>query len=50
MADVVGTALLVLVVCCALKIHIQAVVVVGIVGLAWIGLALYNTLTSLTQS
>jgi len=43
MAGTVGAALLV-VVSCALKIYVKAVVVVGKVGLAWIGLALYNTL------
>jgi uncharacterized membrane protein YebE (DUF533 family) len=43
MAGTVGAALLV-VVSCALKIHVKAVVVVGIVELAWVGLALYNTL------
>ena len=43
MTGTVGAALLV-VVSCALKIHVKAVVVVGKVGLAWIVLALYNTL------
>jgi len=48
MADIVGAALLV-VVSCALKIHVEAVVVVGIVGLDLIGLVLYNTLKSNTE-
>ena len=35
MADIVGATLLIVVVRCALQIHVQAVVVVGIVGLPW---------------
>jgi len=48
MADIFGETLLV-VVSCALKIHVKAVVVVGIVGLDLIGLALYNTLKPNTK-
>jgi len=33
MADILGAALLVVVVSCALKIHVKAVVAFGIVGL-----------------
>ena len=44
MAGIVRATLLVVVVSCALKIHVKAVVVVGIVGLAWIGLAMHHTL------
>jgi len=35
MADILGAALLVVVLSCALNIHVKAVVVAGIVGLAW---------------
>jgi hypothetical protein len=48
-ADILGVALLVVVVSCALKINVKAVVVVGTVGLAWLRLALL-VLSSLTQS
>jgi hypothetical protein len=34
MADILGAALLVVVASCALNIHVKAVVVAGIVGLA----------------
>jgi len=34
MADILGAALLVVVLSCALNIHVKAVVVAGIVGLA----------------
>ena len=49
MAGIVGAALLLVVVSCTLKIHVKAVVVVGTGGLAWIGLALYNTLKPNTK-
>jgi len=44
MGGIVDAALLVVVVSCVLKILIKTVVAVGILGLAWIGLVLYNTL------
>ena len=47
--DILGVALLVAVVPCALKINVKAVVVVGIFGLARLCLALL-VLSSLTQS
>ena len=49
MAGIVGAVSLVVVVPCALKFHVKAVVVVGTGGLAWIGLALYNTLKPNTK-
>jgi hypothetical protein len=48
-AGIVSAALLLVVVSCALKIHVKVVVFVGTVGLAWIGLALYNTLKPNTK-
>jgi predicted DNA-binding transcriptional regulator len=49
MADTVDAALLVVVVSGALKIHVQSVVFVEIVELAWIGVALYYTLKPNTK-
>ena len=49
MAGIVGAALLLVVASCTLKIHVKALVFVGTVGLAWIGLALCNTLKPNTK-
>jgi hypothetical protein len=49
MTGIASVVLLVTVGSCALNIHVKAVMVVGTVGSAWIGLALYNTLKPNTK-
>jgi threonine/homoserine/homoserine lactone efflux protein len=49
MTGIASIVLLVTVGSCALNIYVKAVMVVGTVGLAWISLALYNTLKSKTE-